>query len=202
MFTRAESLGAILIITISFLVSLTGAMADETSAALAVQATEDTGSNFSVSISDSAKQKLLGNEVNFMNSVKSRAKALEANQAQGGVPDAVYLTEPVEADNPVTQSFMSRMQNISRFKNGGTATDWKQLDVPGKAFVYRYRDNKVFLNRGRDYLRRGQKYDFCDGRSGRVMGIVEINSTNGDYSLGKLTQGSEQDIYEGCYIAY
>jgi hypothetical protein len=168
------------------------------------QSTEkgDSSGNYSISISDSAKTRLLGNEVNFMNSVNARARALEMNHAQEGVPDSVYLEEPVEADNPVSQSFMSRMQNISRFSRSEKAPDWKGLKIDGKAFVYRFRDNKIFVNRGKEVLIRNKRYELSDGRSGRVIGTIEINSVNSDYSIGKIIQGSERDLYEGCYISY
>ncbi|PKK90138.1 MAG: hypothetical protein CVV64_10435 [Candidatus Wallbacteria bacterium HGW-Wallbacteria-1] len=162
----------------------------------------DSNSNYTISISDSAKARLLGNEVNFMNSVNARARAMEMNHTQEGVPDSVYLEEPVEADNPVSQSFMSRMQNISRFSRNEKAPDWKGLKIDGKAFVYRFRENKIFVNRGKDVLIRNKRYELSDGRSGRVIGTIEINSVNSDYSIGKIIQGSERDLYEGCYISY
>lgn len=155
-------------------------------------------SEFSVSVSGDIKKDLLEGEFNLVKPFGRTADKLESIHSQRGIPDSVLLMEPTEADNPIQESMISKMQTISRFRKGSQ----KEQITERRSYVDKVRANRVYFDQGLKTLGRKKKYIIYDERTARPIGTVEIISGNANTSSANLIEGSLNSVYEGCYIRY
>lgn len=157
-----------------------------------------TDDEFAISVSGDIKKSLLEGEFSLVKPFGRTADKLEELQVQNGIPDSVLLMEPTEADNPIQESMISKMQTISRFKKSSP----KDRITEKRAYVDKVRANRVYLDQGVSVLGKKRKYIVYDERTGRPIGTVEIVSGNRNTSSANMIEGSLNSVYEGCYIRY
>lgn len=174
------------------------ALTPEASAAGGNQSPEPVASEFSISVSGDIKKDLQDGEFSLVKPFGRTAGKLTELQSQTGIPDSVLLMEPTEADNPIQESMMSKIQTISRFKRGSKRDEITER----RSYVDKVRANRVYFDKGIDTLGRKKKYLVYDERTGRPIGTVEIISGNRNTSSANMTEGSLNSVYEGCYIRY
>lgn len=130
-------------------------------------------------------------------------KKLEKSQTVEGMPDSLYMVDPLHADNPVTESFMSKMQQISRFKRSSERADAETAaPEPFRSYVYKVRGTRVYLDKGNDCFKVNQKHQIYDGATGRPIGTVVIRNTDKTGSQASLIDGQTNSVTEGCYIDF
>jgi hypothetical protein len=154
-----------------------------------------------ISLSSDVKESI-NNSFKLTIPENDKFKKLESSHTIQGMPDSLYMVDPINADNPVTESFMSKMQQISRFRRSGESSDETNVQEPFRSYVYKVRGARIYLDKGNDSLRVNQKFSIFEGSTGRPLGVVVIKETNKTGSVAAMIEGHSSTVKEGCYIDF